>query len=84
MSNCIPSDEHQNGLQECNAFLGCWSGVTLFIARDGVERALSSPYQAGGIAPGVIQIHLADRNPSFGTNRFSGNYDLYLRVERLP
>ena len=84
VANCFPSDDRPIGLHECNAFLGCWSGVTLFIARDGVERALSSPYQAGGIAPGVIQIHLADRNPSFGTNRFSGNYDLYLRVERLP
>jgi hypothetical protein len=83
-ANCLPSDDRPIGLIECNAFLGCWAGVTLFIARDGIERAFASPYQAGGSLPGVIQIHLADKDPSFGLNRFSGNYDLYLRVERVP
>lgn len=84
VANCLPADDRPIGLRECNAFLGCWHGVVLLIARDGIERALSSPYQAGGSAPGVIQIHLADQDPSFGLNKFSGNYDLYLRVERVP
>jgi hypothetical protein len=82
-ANCLPADDRPIGLRECNAFLGCWYGVSLFIARDGIERALSSPYTTGS-APGVIQIHFADQDPSWGFNRFSGNYDLYLRVERVP
>jgi hypothetical protein len=45
---------------------------------------LSTPYHTGGSPAGVIQIHFADQDPSFGFNRFSGNYDLYLRVERVP
>jgi hypothetical protein len=71
-------------LGDCYGVGGCWGGSDVVVTREAIEKALSSPYQSGGTAPGVIQIHLVDGVVSAGTAQFEGNYDLYLRVERLP
>jgi len=53
-----------------------WCNPTVVVTREAVEEAYASTNQTGGIAPGVIPIHLAE--PS----AFAGTYDLYLAVQR--
>lgn len=55
-----------------------WTDLLVVLTREAIEKALSSPYQTGG-ANGVIAIHLRD-----GYEAWNGNYDLYLRVDRVP
>lgn len=80
--NCGPGDDRPIGLHECYSLGGCWLNVDVVITREAIEKALSSSYQTRGFAPGVIEIHFADGGA--GTAHFEGNYDLYLRVERVP
>jgi hypothetical protein len=56
-----------------------WLDVAIVVTREGIERALSSTGQVGGAANGVVPIGLVDN----GSN-WAGNYDLYLKVERVP
>jgi hypothetical protein len=59
--------------------MNAWRDVFVVVTREAVEKALSSLYQTGGVSSGVIAINLVDNGPAWG-----GNYDLYLRVERVP
>jgi hypothetical protein len=83
-STCGPGDDRPIGLRECYSLGGCWLNVDVVITREAIEKALSSSYQTGGFAPGVIEIHFADGGAGAGTAHFEGNYDLYLRVESVP
>lgn len=71
-------------MHECYSLGGCWLEVDIVVTREAIEKAFFSLYQTGGVAPGVVPIHLADGGAGAGTAQFGGNYDLDSRVERLP
>jgi hypothetical protein len=56
-----------------------WLDLAVVVTREGIEKALSSSAQIGGAGNGVIPIALVDNGSNWG-----GNYDLYLKVERVP
>jgi hypothetical protein len=59
--------------------------VTVVFTREGVERALSSTTQVGGRPAGMIVVSLVDApgvSPVKGG--LDGNYEMFIRVERLP
>jgi hypothetical protein len=56
-----------------------WLDLAVVVTREGIEKALSSSGQIGGAGNGVIPIALVDNGSNWG-----GNYDLYLKVERVP
>ena len=55
-----------------------WCNPTIVVTREAVEKAYASTSQTGGVAPGVIPIHLLD-GPEF-----AGTYELYVAIQRLP
>jgi hypothetical protein len=56
-----------------------WLDLALVVTREAVEAALASSAQPGGIPNGVISLRLADEGANWG-----GNYDLFLKLERVP
>jgi hypothetical protein len=55
-----------------------WLDLAVVVTREAIEKALSSVSQTGGVPGGVIVINLADSGANWG-----GNYDLYLKVQRV-
>jgi hypothetical protein len=81
-SSCRPGNDRPIGLTLCDPRFTdeiSWCDLSVVVTREAIEKALASPYQAGGLGKGVIAIHLADDGSGW-----NGNYDLYLRVERAP
>ena len=56
-----------------------WRDLVFVVTRETIEKAMSSPYQAGGVPRGVIPIELVDNGPAW-----NGNYTLYLQVQQIP
>ncbi|HUL54139.1 MAG TPA: hypothetical protein VLT83_12085 [Opitutaceae bacterium] len=56
-----------------------YHGTAVVVTQDAIERALNRPRQLGVLPPGVSILHFADDAGS----EFAGNYDFYLRVERV-
>jgi hypothetical protein len=91
LPDCEPGNDRPIGINGGSclgdtfaANLPAWCEVTVVLTREGVERALAGP-AAGGAGAGVIPIPLVDTSgvdPLKGG--LDGNYELYLRVERLP
>jgi len=78
---CAPGFSHRPiGLRSTGgspSFSG-WFDLAIVVTREGIEKALSSSSQIGGASNGVIPIALVDNGSNWG-----GNYDLYLKVERI-
>jgi len=81
-AECTPGHDRPIGLDACSTILfvaTCsWQDRFVSVTFDGAEKALKNPYQATDIPPWVVKINLADES-----NLFNGNYDLYIRVERI-
>jgi hypothetical protein len=88
-ADCSPGDDRPIGINQ-NTCIGnprglAWCDVTIVLTREGIERALSSSYQVAGDPPGVITIPLSDREGVDDVRGgLDGNYELYIRVERMP
>lgn len=90
--DCKPGNDRPIGLSESpclsTSFLTGqrgWCDVTVVFTREGIERALSSTTQVGGRPAGIIAVPFADApgvNPVKGG--LDGNYEMFIRVERLP
>jgi hypothetical protein len=61
-----------------NNSLVSWCELTTVVTREAIEKLLASPYQVGGLGPGVIAVRLVE---PLGIN---GNYDMFIRFERVP
>ena len=88
-ADCSPGNDRPIGidLTPCNGTRRglSWCDVTVVLTREGVERALSSPSPAGGVPPGTITISLTEpEGVDAIRGGLDGNYELYLRLERVP
>jgi hypothetical protein len=88
-ADCSPGDDRPIGINQ-NSCIGnprglAWCDVTIVLTREGIERALSSSYQVDGVPPGVITIPLTEpEGVDAVRGGLDGNYELYVRVERMP
>jgi hypothetical protein len=81
-AQCIPNhDDRPIGLSPDPGGSGynVWLDLAVVITREAIENALASATQVGGVPNGVIAINLRDNGSNWGAN-----YDLYLRVQRVP
>jgi hypothetical protein len=74
-ANCQPGYDRPIGVPD-NGFPR--SSVMVF-TREAIEKALSSTYSTAGMPPGVIRLSFVEAASNWG-----GNYDLYIKVERIP
>ncbi len=80
VNTCRPGVDRPIGLGNCYSLdVDTWCDISITFTRKSIEQALSSPYQAGGIPPGVIHVQLKESR--WDTR---ANYDVYFRVERVP
>jgi hypothetical protein len=78
---CAPGRDHRPiGLSPDPGGSGynVWLDLAVVVTREAIENALSSISQTGGVPGGVIVISLVDNGANWG-----GNYDLYLKVQRV-
>ena len=87
--DCNPGNDRPIGinLTPCNGRrMGlAWCDVTMVITREGIERALASTAQAGGVPANSMSIRLAEpEGVDAVRGGLDGRYELYMRVERAP
>jgi hypothetical protein len=87
--DCSPGDDRPIGINQdgCigNPRALAWCDLTLVLTREAADRTLAAPFVVDGVPPGLITISLRDRggvDPVRGG--LDGEYNPFLRVERLP
>jgi hypothetical protein len=93
LPDCEPGNDRPIGINSTScladtfgsANFRSWCELTMVVTREGIEKALSSTSQVGGAAAGVMAIPLVDTSGVDAVKGgLDGNYDLYIRLERVP
>jgi len=87
--DCNPGSDRPIGINQ-DSCIGnprglAWCDITIVVTREGAERALAAAPQLASDPPNVIRVWLNDRRGvDLVRGGLDGEYDLYLRVERMP
>ena len=76
--SCQPGKDRPIGLVNGNEQAGTFNGPGIVFTHEAIEKALGASPQPGGLPRGVMMLRFADTG-----FHFEGDYDLYLRVERV-